>query len=126
MLILVCEVIMKNINSTPVIGLLIKRLRLSEKLSEIIVATPSNKNNFPLIKYLESIECKVFQGSEDDVLDRYFKAAKQFSADVIIRITGDCPLVDSKLLDKAIQDKYKFTSCCLQTPEEYELFKKGL
>ncbi len=96
--------VMKNINSTPVIGLLIKRLRLSEKLSEIIVATPSNKNNFPLIKYLESIECKVFQGSEDDVLGRYFKAAKQFSADVIIRITGDCPLVDSKLLDEAIQE----------------------
>ncbi len=96
--------VMKDINSTPVIGLLIKRLRLSEKLSEIIVATSSNKNNFPLIRYLESIDCKVFQGSEDDVLGRYFKAAKQFSADVIIRITGDCPLVDSKLLDKAIQE----------------------
>ena len=96
--------VMKDINSTPAIGLLIKRLRLSEKLSEIIVATSSNKNNFPLIRYLESIDCKVFQGSEDDVLGRYFKAAKQFSADVIIRITGDCPLVDSKLLDKAVQE----------------------
>ena len=96
--------VMKDINSTPAIGLLIKRLRLSEKLSEIIVATSSNKNNFTLIRYLESIDCKVFQGSEDDVLGRYFKAAKQFSADVIIRITGDCPLVDSKLLDKAVQE----------------------
>ena len=71
--------VMKDINSTPAIGLLIKRLRLSEKLSEIIVATSSNKNNFPLIRYLESIDCGVFQGSEDDVLGRYFKAKTIFS-----------------------------------------------
>jgi len=96
--------VMKDLNSTPIIGLLIKRLRLSEKLSEIIVATSSQNNNLPLVRYLKSIDCKVFQGSEDDVLERYFKAAKKFSADVIVRITGDCPLVDSRLLDEAIQE----------------------
>ena len=86
--------VMKKINNEPLIGLLLKRLKLSKKITNIVVATSNNKNNIPLIEYLKDNKYDFFQGSENDVLDRYAKVANSFCADIILRITGDCPLID--------------------------------
>ena len=95
--------VMKKINNEPLIGLLLERLKISKKITNIVVATSKNQDNIPLIKYLKDNKYDFFQGSENDVLDRYAKAAKIFCADVILRITGDCPLIDPYMIDETIE-----------------------
>ena len=94
--------VMKEINSTPLIGILLKRLSLSKKIENIILATSDNDINQPLIKYVTSEGYIVETGSEDNVLERFYYAAKKHHADVIVRITGDCPLIDAEIVDNVI------------------------
>ncbi|MBN1800510.1 MAG: glycosyltransferase family protein [Candidatus Lokiarchaeota archaeon] len=85
-----------------VIDILIKRLKLSKKLDEIIIATTPDIKNEAIIEVATEHEVKSFVGDEDNVLSRYFYAAKKFNLDVIIRITSDCPFVDPMILDDMI------------------------
>ncbi len=96
--------VMKLIQDMPMIEILIKRLSKSKLIHQIIVATSRNDENTPLINHLESmnIECEI--GSEEDVLSRYYNAAKKNQVDVVVRITGDCPLVDADLVDRCIKE----------------------
>ena len=94
--------VMKEINSTPLIGILLKRLSLSKKIEEIILATSESDINLPLIEYVTSEGYIVETGSEDNVLERFYFAAKKYHADIIVRITGDCPLIDSEIVDNVI------------------------
>src|SRR5262249_44956102 len=57
-----------------------------------------------LASHVRTLGFAVFAGSEDDVLDRYYRAAKDLKADVVVRITGDCPLVDPRLVDELIDE----------------------
>ncbi len=98
--------VMKSICDIPMIEVLLKRLSASKELNEIIVATSSNDVNQPLINHVEKLGYICSQGSENNVLNRYFKTAENYSAEVIVRITGDCPLVDPDLVDNAI-NKFK-------------------
>ena len=95
--------VMMKINHIPMIELLISRLSNSKYIDQIVLATSNNKNNTPLINHVESLGYKVFSGEDNDVLDRYFQAAKIFKANAIVRITGDCPLIDSFLVDEVIE-----------------------
>ena len=94
--------VMRLVDRVPMIELLLNRLSRSNEVDQIVLATSVNPNNTPLIKHVTKLGYKCVQGSEDDVLGRYVEAAKYTSADVIIRITGDCPLVDPFLLDELI------------------------
>ncbi|TGL77752.1 aminotransferase class III-fold pyridoxal phosphate-dependent enzyme [Leptospira yasudae] len=96
--------VMKKINDIPMIGILLKRLGQSKTINKIILATSINSINDELVEYVSSIGYNVYRGSEDNVLERYYFAAKEFGADVIIRITGDCPLIDSNLVDEVVND----------------------
>ena len=94
--------VMKKINGVPMIGLLLNRLSMVSYLDQIMLATPSSPNSLPLDNYVTKLGYEVFKGSEDDVLDRYYQAAKQKEPDAIIRITGDCPLIDPELVSDII------------------------
>lgn len=95
--------VMMPVNGIPLIGALITRLRMSSEINKIVVATSTHLNNKPLIDYVESLGVDCFVGDEDDVLSRYYLASKNYRADIIVRITGDCPLVDPVLVDKVIK-----------------------
>ena len=95
--------VMKPINAKPMIELLLMRLTKSKLIQKIVVATSKDKKNLPLIKHVESLGFSCEQGSEDDVLDRYIQVAESNQAEVVVRITGDCPLVDPILVDKCIE-----------------------
>lgn len=82
---------------------LINRLKFSKKLDEIILAIPDTKENNVLEEFAKNNKIKYFRGSENDVLSRYYEAAKKFECDVIVRITADCPLIDSIIIDKVIK-----------------------
>ena len=98
--------VLKKISETTLIEILLKRLSKSKLIDQIIVATSINKKNRFLVEHVESLGFVCNQGSEQDVLDRYLKTAEKYKADVIVRITGDCPLVDADLVDECIE-KFK-------------------
>ena len=95
--------VMKEIGGKPMIELLLQRLSRAKRIDEIVLATSDNENNIPLIEFVSSLGSRVFTGSENDVLERYVKASDESAADVVVRITGDCPLVDPGLVDEVIE-----------------------
>jgi len=95
--------VMKSIGGIPMIELLLNRLARAEEVNQIIVATSLDKRNLSLVEHVRKLGYICEQGSENDVLDRYMQAAKKNQADVVVRITGDCPLVDPGLVDEVIR-----------------------
>ena len=95
--------VMRPINGKPMIELLLSRLSLAKELDQIVVATPADLCNEPLVDYVRKLGFDCEQGSEDDVLDRYVSTARKHQGDVIVRITGDCPLVDPNIVDEAVR-----------------------
>ena len=98
--------VLKEIVGRPMIELLLARLSQSKEVNEVVVVTSIIKHNDELQSVVESLGYKCTRGSEKDVLSRFYDSAKLLNADVVVRITGDCPLVDSSLVDQCIQ-RYK-------------------
>ena len=96
--------VMREVDGIPLIELLLARLSHSSEIDQIVLATSIDSRNVPLVNHVTSLGYQSFQGSENDVLERFYFAAQQFSGDIIIRITGDCPLVDPQLVDEAIRN----------------------
>tara|TARA_Y100000816_G_C26102702_1_gene584877 strand:+ start:1408 stop:3435 length:2028 start_codon:yes stop_codon:yes gene_type:complete len=96
--------VMKLINGIPMIEILLKRLNKSKKLDQIVLATSEDIKNTNLVKHVQKLGFSCIQGSESDVLERYLQAAEQSRADAVVRITGDCPLVDPVLVDECIHN----------------------
>lgn len=96
------KVLMEIDQDKTVLELLIKRLKLSKLLNVIIIATTRNERNSLIIKKAKSLNVRSFIGSEDNVLKRYYEAAKKFDLDVVIRICSDNPFIDPEILDKII------------------------
>ena len=96
--------VMKKIVGKPVIELLLKRLALSAEIDQIVVATSKDHKNKKLIKHVTNLGFECHVGSEDDVLGRVYDAAKSNCAEVVIRITGDCPLIDPVLVDSIVKE----------------------
>jgi glutamate-1-semialdehyde 2,1-aminomutase len=94
--------VMRLICGVPMIGLLLRRLEKSSLIDQIVVATSDSPRDGPLAEYVRQLGYTVYQGSEDDVLDRYYHAAKAADAAVVVRITGDCPLIDPALVEDVI------------------------
>jgi glutamate-1-semialdehyde 2,1-aminomutase len=94
--------VMRSVGGTPMIEILLKRLSRAHEVSEIVVATSENPSNQPLVEHVERLGHVCVRGSENDVLARYLDVIQQTKADVVVRITADCPLVDPALVDEAI------------------------
>lgn len=104
--------VMRTIDGAPMIGLLLQRLSAAKNVGAIAVATSDSARDDPLASFVQSLGYSVFRGSEADVLDRYYWAAREFNADLVVRITGDCPLVDPVIVDAVIDD-------CLKSRADY-------
>ena len=98
--------VLKNIENMPMILLLLKRLELSKKIDKIVVATPKTIKDRPLHKLLSQNRYEFTKGSENNVLKRFVETSIKYKADIVIRITADCPLMDPILIDKMI-DTFK-------------------
>ncbi len=95
--------VLANIEGKPMLWHVINRLKRTELINEVIVATTTNRKDEPIIELAKETGVESFSGSEEDVLDRYYQAAKKYKVDVIVRITADCPLIDSQIADKVIK-----------------------
>lgn len=96
--------VMKPVAGLPMIEVLLKRLSRAKTIDQILIATSVDIRNNALCEHVKSLGYDCIQGSEDDVLERYLQAADNSKADIIVRITGDCPLVDPVLVDEAVSE----------------------
>lgn len=92
-----------DIAGKPMLWHVVNRVRHARLVDQIAVATSEKPSDDPIESFCihERIDC--FRGSENDVLDRYYQVAKQFEANVVVRITADCPLLDPEIIDKVVQ-----------------------
>ena len=108
------KVLMESLPHISMLEYMINRVKKSNNIDDIIVATTINKQDDPIVELCENLSVKFFRGSEDDVLLRVLNAHKYFKSDIIVELTGDCPLIDYKLMDKIInvylQNNYDYVS----------------
>jgi len=106
--------VLKKINGKALVEFLFQRLSQSKKIDKIILATPISSENDVLANIIEKLGYDVFRGSENDVLGRYYEAAKKYKAESVVRVTGDCPIIDPALVDEVIsiyeQEKVDYVS----------------
>lgn len=99
--------VMMDLCGSPVIKHVVNRLKHSNLIDKIIIATSFDSNNQPIIDFCQKNNINYFMGSEDDVLDRYYQTAVNNGIDdkdIIVRITSDCPLIDPGVVDKVINE----------------------
>lgn len=86
----------------PMLSWVAHRLRASRLINDIVIATTALPEDDEIVSLCQSKRWACFRGSEMDVLDRYRGAAEAFGADVIVRITSDCPLIDPTVTDLVV------------------------
>lgn len=95
--------VMMEICGRPVIDYLLERLSFCKNLQIIVLATTTNREDDPVADYVQKKGIPLYRGSEHDVLDRYYQAARQFGVTDIMRITADCPLLDPNICDRLVE-----------------------
>lgn len=95
--------ILKEVCGKPLLYHQVERVKNCKLLSQIIIATSDQAQDDPVAELGQLIDCPVFRGSENDVLDRFYQAALQYDAKIIMRLTGDCPLLDPHVCDQLIR-----------------------
>jgi len=96
--------VLMDIAGKPMLAWVIERARQSKRIDEIVVATTKEPADEAIAQLCSSKGIRFFRGSTYDVLDRYYQAAKYFQADVIVRLTADCPLLDPEVIDLTISE----------------------
>lgn len=94
--------VMMLINGLPMLQGMLERLHQALPTSALLLATSTHPRDELLATMAESLGIRVFRGSEEDVLDRFASAVAHTSADVVVRLTGDCPLIDPTMVDRAL------------------------
>jgi spore coat polysaccharide biosynthesis protein SpsF len=91
--------ILMPLSGKPLLAYGIERLQRIKKPHHIVVATTTNWQDDAVETLCNTLNVCCYRGNEHDVLDRYYQAAKKYPADAIIRVTGDCPLIDAHIVD---------------------------
>lgn len=91
-----------DIAGTSMLGRVVDRVRRAQTVDRVIVAIPNGQGDDPLAEHVQRLGVEMSRGSEGDVLDRYFQAARAAALDVVVRVTSDCPLLDPGLLDDVV------------------------
>jgi spore coat polysaccharide biosynthesis protein SpsF len=94
--------VLAEIEGQPMLWRVLQRTRATQTLDEIVVATSVEPADDAIAAFCGEHECACFRGSEIDVLDRYYQAAREYDADAVVRITSDCPLIDPEVTDKTV------------------------
>jgi len=95
--------VMLEIAGKPMLEWVVERSRRSSSLNEVVVATTLDPSDDPVFDFCQQRDYLVGRGSAYDVLDRFYQIAVHFEADVIVRITADCPFIDPQLIDDAVR-----------------------
>lgn len=119
--------VMLDLCGKTVLGHVIERVKRVKNIDEIVIATTTKEDDAIISEEALKYDVKVFRGSEEDVLSRYYYAAKENKSDIVVRITSDCPLIDPEITDKIIdyylinENSYDYVSNTLE-----RTFPRGL
>ena len=94
---------LKKIKNIPNIIHLLNRVKKAKFVDDIVLATSTNPLDDVLSDTVNPYNYKIFRGSEKNVLLRYINCAEEYNGKIIIRITGDCPLIDPEIIDKTVE-----------------------
>ena len=94
--------ILMDVAGRPMLARQIERLRMCRSCDRLVVATTTNPTDDPVAKLAEDLNVSLFRGSEHDVLARYLGAVRAFDAEVVVRLTADCPLIDPQIADRVV------------------------
>src|SRR6266849_9654707 len=117
--------ILRPVLGKPLLELLVERLKRTTSVDEVVIATTANEGDNEVESLTQRLGIGCFRGSEHDVLDRVLRAAQAASADVIVEITGDCPLIDFTVIDKLV-DVYQKNSYDYVTNVLKRTYPRGL
>ncbi|MDO6524968.1 glycosyltransferase family protein [Motilimonas sp. 1_MG-2023] len=108
--------VLKQILGEPMLAHQIRRIRASKKIDKLVIATSDQIDDSALVAFAQEYQVEVFQGSLNDVLARFYHCACHYKATHIVRLTGDCPLSDAKIIDNTIalhiNQKADYSSNC--------------
>lgn len=93
---------LKLLGGKPVLGWVLDRAQTIVGVDQVVVATTTCREDDAISDYCRRRNVWTFRGSENDVLDRYYRCASEFQADVIVRITGDCPFLNPEASDDVL------------------------
>jgi spore coat polysaccharide biosynthesis protein SpsF len=94
--------VLKKIADETVLEYLCKRLKYCNNIDKLIVATTTETQDDVIADLLEKNNIDFFRGSEPNVLNRYYEAAKAYSIKTIVRITSDCPIIDPEVVENLV------------------------
>ena len=98
--------VLREINGRPMLSYMLERVTAAHNIDKVVLATSIDSSDDPIAELCRKNDILYYRGSVDDVLDRYYQAARRVKADIIVRLTGDCPLIDPRMIDCVI-DIYK-------------------
>jgi len=114
-----------DVGGEPMLGLLLRRLRRSHEVERIVVATTTASDDDPIEELAREMGEEAYRGSRDDVLSRFVGAAAGAS-EVVVRLTGDCPLIDPDLVDDVIRLYRRTPDCQYASNIEPRTYPDGL
>ena len=96
--------VLLDLAGEPALARVVNRTQRATTLDEIVIATTTEPRDEVIVELCNSRGWAHFRGSEDDVLDRYYQAAKEYRADIVVRITSDCSLIEPEIIDLVVQE----------------------
>ena len=111
--------VLKEVCGKTILEHLVVRLKRVKQIDKIVVATTIKEQDNQIVDLCIKINTPFYRGSEDDVLSRYYEAALKDRADLVVRVTSDCPLIDPYIIGSIVsfyinnQDKVDYVSNCL-------------
>jgi spore coat polysaccharide biosynthesis protein SpsF len=94
--------VLEDIHGLPMLARVVERARRAATLDQVVVATTTDPDDQALVELCHTRDYNCFRGHPTDVLDRYYRASRSFGAETVVRMTGDCPLIDPEVIDKTV------------------------
>jgi len=94
--------VLLNALGRPFLSHMVERVRMAKKIDNVILATSLEQSDDSIADFCKQNKILCYRGNLNDVLDRYYQAAKEFNTDIVVRLTGDCPLIDPQIIDDVI------------------------
>jgi len=91
-----------DICGKPMLWYVVKRTKWAKHINKVVVATSTESFDNPIVDFCKKYKIGYFRGDLEDVLSRYYHCARKYKADVIVRVTADCPLIDGTLIDRGL------------------------
>jgi spore coat polysaccharide biosynthesis protein SpsF len=118
--------VLMDLAGQPALARVVERARRAARLDAVVVATTTQPADDVIVQFCTEHGYTCFRGSEDDVLDRYYQAARQYGADVVVRITSDCPLIEPQVIDQALQEFFEHQTDYASNGMSAHTFPRGL